>query len=167
MGQNELILIGIFLAPIALLLLLRANATFAFLSLCLGYVLTQFLGGDIRSFAELFIAHANVSSSTFLLGLLLAPAVLTTVFMTHTVKGVKATLNILPAAAVGCLTVLLVVPLMPPGMSHTIMALPLWRQVARSESLAIGAGAVVSMAFLWMQRPSRGKEKKSSKRGAD
>ncbi len=164
MGQNELILVGMFVLPIVVLFFLRANATFVFLSLAAGYVLTQFLGSDIYSFADLFFGHAKVSSNMLELGLLLAPPILTTIFMVRTVKGSRAMLNVLPAAAVGCLVALASVPLLSPGLSHAVMNVVLWGQITKLQSFIVGASVLVVLFFLWMQRPKHGKEKKSSKR---
>ena len=163
MGSNELIVIVLFAAPVATLLFLRVNATMVFLSLCLGYVVTQFLSTDVRSFADTFMSHSAISTNLLGLGLLLAPAFLTLVFRIHSVKGSKAVLNLLPAVAVGSLTVLLVVPLLSPGLSNAIAGLPLWHQVEKSESLIVGGGALISLFFLWAQRPHHDKEKKGDK----
>ena len=153
MNANEGIVIGLVAAPILVLMILRINAGVVFSSLCLGYVLMQFLGNDAKSFAELFMAHAAVSTNIMKLGLLLFPAVFTALFMIHTVRGVKLVMNVLPALAVGCLLALLVVPLLPPGLSHAITNLAAWRQAIRLQDLIVGAGALVSLLSLWLQRP--------------
>jgi len=163
MSINEGIVAGLLIAPILVLMILRINAGVVFLSLCLGYVLMQFLGADARSFAELFMTHAAVSANIMKLGLLLFPAVFTALFMIHTVRGIKLAMNILPALGVGCLVVLLVVPLLSPGLSHAITDLPLWRQAVRLQDLIVGAGALVALLALWLQR-SRPKEKEHGKR---
>lgn len=163
MGSNELIVIALFAAPVLVLLLLRINATMVFLSLCLGYVLIQFLSADIQSFAGTFFPQMGSSSSLMGLGLLLAPAVLTAIFRIHSVKGSKALLNVLPALAVGGLTVLLVVPSLSPGLHQAILALPLWHQIAKLQSLTIGAGALISLFFMWAQRSHHNVEKKGGK----
>ena len=162
-STNELIVIGLFLAPVALLMLLRVNAAMAFLSVCLGYVVMQFTSADVRSFADAFVPQAPLSGNVMQLGLLLAPLLLTTLFMVHTVRGTKYILNILPAAGVGFLAVLFVTPLLSPGLSHAITALSLWQQVSRMQSLAVGAGALISLFFLWSQRPHHDKDKKGDK----
>ena len=54
MDHNFILVIGLVLLPIVVIMLLRINATMVFLGLCLGYVLTQFLGNDAKSFAQTF-----------------------------------------------------------------------------------------------------------------
>jgi hypothetical protein len=155
MGQNQAILIGLLAGPVLLIMGLRINATMVFLSLCLGYVVMQFLGADAQSFAELFMTHAAISSNIMKLALLLFPVVFTALFMIHTIRGAKLVLNVLPAVGVGCLTVLFVVPLLPPGTAHAIGNLQWWRLALQLQAIVVGAGALVSVFFLWMQRPHK------------
>lgn len=165
MGQHDIILLGIVVAPIVLLMLLRVNAALVFVSLCVGYVLAQFLGSDTQSFADLFISHgASMSAAIMKLVLLLFPALFTTLFMIGTAKKTRLVLNILPAIAVGCLIALLVVPLLPSGVSQNLTNAPLWAHITRLQSAIIGVGALISMFFLWAQRPKRHAEEHSGKR---
>ena len=158
MDQNQVIVLGLFAAPVVLLMLLRIHAGLVFLSLCLGYVLMQFLGADAKSFAETFMPQASMSTEVMKLALLLSPPALTALFMIHTVRGTKLALNILPALGVGSLMALLVVPLLPPGTSHAITGSSLWSQAQRLQDLIVGAGALIGLLSLWLQRP-RSKDK--------
>jgi len=149
-------------------MLLRINAALVFLSLCLGNVLVQFVAPDANSFFSLFSAHTAhaVTADNHLvkLVLLLLPMVLTAVFMIRTVrKGFKLGLNVLPAAGVGLLGGLLVVPLLPHGISHTIIESSLWTQIQRLQDLIVGLSALVCLFVLWLQRPSAGGEEKHGK----
>jgi hypothetical protein len=165
MGQHNIIILGVLLAPVLLVMLLRVNAALVFVSLCVGYVLAQFLGSDTQSFADLFVSHgASVSAAVMKLVLLLFPAVFTTVFMIGTVKKARLVLNILPALATGCLTVLLVLPLLPGSVSKAITDASAWTYIVRLQSAIVGAGALISMFFLWMQRPKHHTEEHAGKR---
>lgn len=160
----------IVLAPVALLLFLRVNATLVFLSLCLGNVLVEFVGPEAVSFVEMFSANnptdVPTDNDTISLILLLLPVVLTTIFMIKTVRGhLKLLLNALPAAGVGLLGALLVVPLLPPGLSNNIVDSSLWTQVQNGQTLIVGASALVCLLVLWMQRPKTGHDGKHGKKG--
>jgi hypothetical protein len=161
----ELALAIIVLAPIALLMLLRANAALVFLSLCLGDVLVQFTANDTSSFLTTFsgshtITSVTTSNSNIKIALLLFPVVLTTIFMVRTVQGgSRLLLNILPAAGVGLLGSLLVVPLLPPDMAHDIIDSSLWHQAQNAQVLIVGASALVCLMVLWLQRPKAGKHR--------
>lgn len=161
----ELTLAVIVLAPIVLLMLLRVNAALVFLSLCLGDVLVQFTANDARSFLTTFsgshtITSVTTSNSNVKIALLLLPAALTTVFMIRTIHGgSRLLLNILPAAGVGLLGSLLVVPLLPPGTAHGIIDSSLWHQAQDAQVLIVGASALVCLMVLWLQRPKAGKRR--------
>jgi hypothetical protein len=143
-------------------MVLRVNAALVFLSLCLGDVLTQFVASDAQSLLNLLSSsHAtpviNTTDSMIKLAILLIPVVLTTLFMIKTVRGHgKLALNVLPAAGVGMLGGLLVVPLLPTTLSLKIIDSSLWLQVQRAQDLIVGASALVCLLVLWMQRPKSG-----------
>ncbi len=157
-------LAAIVLVPVLYLMILRVNAALVFLSLCLGDVLVQFVAPDANSFMALFSAHLpagmDKGNETIKIILLLLPVVLTSVFMIRTVKGHgRLLLNLLPAVGVGLLGGLLVVPLLPPGLSHNIINSSLWSQVQRTQDLIVGASALVCLLVLWLQRPKTGHAK--------
>jgi hypothetical protein len=160
----EVILAAIVLVPIVILMTLRINAALVFLSLCLGNVLVQFIAPDAYSFLTLFSAHVpkglDEGNDTVKLVLLLFPVVLTAIFMIKTVRGkAKLLLNFLPAAGVGLLGGLLVVPLLPAGLSHNIIHSSLWTQATQAQDLIVGASALVCLFVLWLQRPKTGGDK--------
>ena len=169
MDAPTLTLAAIVLVPVVLLMVLRVNASLVFLSLCLGNVLVQFVAKDTTDFLTL---HANQVSrltnsgnDNTKLALLLLPVVLTTVFMIRTVRGRgRLLLNVLPAAGVGLLGGLLIVPLLPPGLSHNVINSSLWTQVTRAQDLIVGASALVCLLVLWLQRPKAG-DKHGKKHG--
>jgi len=137
---------------------LRINAVLVFLSLCLGDVLVQFVANDTNSLLS-FIASSNAQTigsgnNAAKIGLLLFPALLTMLFMIKSVRGpTKLILNLLPAVGVGLITALLLVPLLPGGLSHNIMASTQWNQAHRAQDLIVGASALVCLFVLWQQRP--------------
>lgn len=148
------LLIGMLAVPIILMTLLRINAALVFLSVCLGSVLLRFVGPDATSLMDLFSAHSSsVSRSTVQLALLLIPVVLTMVFMIRSVKGKKTLVNLLLAAGTSFLLLLLVKPLLSPGVIGTINTSPLWGQLTRSQDLIVGSSALICLLFLWLQRP--------------
>ncbi|HEY5152343.1 MAG TPA: hypothetical protein VII55_00035 [Candidatus Saccharimonadales bacterium] len=163
-------LAAIVLVPVILLMILGVNAALVFLSLCLGDVLVQFVANDTTEFLTLHADQvpqqaASAGSETVKIVLLLLPVVLTTIFMIRTVRGTgRLILNLLPAAGVGLLGGLLVVPLLPAGLSHNIIDSSLWSQVQRAQDLIVGASALVCLLVLWLQRPKAGGSHKHGKR---
>lgn len=153
--------------PVVLMMMLRINAALVFLSLCLGSVLATYVAEDAGFLMTLFANDVpqagSVTDSSIKLALLLLPVVLTAVFMIRTVRGPRLALNILPAIGVGLLGALLIVPLLPPGVSNGITSLPLWTEVTNMQDLIVGASALLCLLVLWMQRPKTGGEGKHGK----
>jgi len=166
-----IVLAGIILVPVILLMVLRVNAALVFLSLCLGFVLVQFVANDAIWTISVFgmaapatATNAGASGNNLIkLLLLLLPVLLTTLFMIHTVRGARLLLNVLPAIGVGLLGGLLVVPLLSPGLSANIIASPLWIQATRAQALIVGASALITLLVLWLQRPKTGGDSKHGK----
>jgi hypothetical protein len=154
--MTPLILLSVLvLTPVIVAVVLRVNAAFLFMSLCVGEVLVQYMSGDASSlFSTLSSSNSDqIASSTIKLVLLLIPPVLTTLFMFHSVRGgTKAIINILPAIGAGLLTALLVKPLLSPTFQHTLEHSSLWHQISQAQTLVVGVGALLSLLFLCLQR---------------
>ncbi len=153
---NNIELIAAIVVPIAVLTVLRINAAMVFLSLCLGYVLVQFVANDTDSLISFIAPNAgSVSASTLRLGMLLTPVVLTAILMVFSIHGrIRAVLNVLPAVGSALLGLLLAVPLLTPGLRYAIQSQSLWQQINKPQALIVGASAFVSLLFLWTQRRS-------------
>jgi hypothetical protein len=162
MDTPTITLAALAIIPVGLLLWLRVNATLVFLSLCLGNVLVQFVAKDTVDFLTLHASQipqqaSTASNNDIKLVLLLLPVVLTFVFMIRTVRGqLKLILNVLPALGVGLLGALLVVPLLPTGLSHSVISSSLWAKATNVQDLIVGASALICLLVLWMQRPKTG-----------
>ncbi|HET8671347.1 MAG TPA: hypothetical protein VFM05_12190 [Candidatus Saccharimonadales bacterium] len=151
---NDITLIAALIVPMALLTVLRVNAAMVFLSLCLGYVLVQFVANDADSLIGFVAPDAeSLSASSLKLIMLFTPVVLTMIIMAFSIHGrLRVGLNALPAAATSLLTFLLAVPLFTPGLQYAIQSQNVWYEVHQAQALIVGAGALVSMVFLWSQR---------------
>lgn len=166
--MNPAIILGaIILMPVIILMLGRISADLVFLSLCLGNVLVQYVGPESGNFVNVLTPQVqgmvNPTDNNIRLFLLLAPVVLTAIFMIKSVHGsVKMVLNVLPAAGVGLLGALLVVPLLPSGVSYDILNSDIYTQIKKAQVIIVGGSALVCLLFLWMQRPKggHGKHKK-------
>jgi hypothetical protein len=148
------LVIAFIAVPALLLTLLRVNATLVFLSLCLGQVLVQFVGNEAASTVGIIASDGSTNQALVSLGLIVTPAIFTTLFMIRTIKGkLRLALNILPALAVGVLGLLLIEPLLAPGIRSSLEASSAWNLVQGLQTLVVGVSAIVSMFFLWLQRP--------------
>ena len=157
MSSSEITLIALIAIPIVFLMVLRINAALVFLSLCLGDVLVQFVGSDADSILTAMGIH--LGSQTVKLFLLTIPVILTTIFMIRTVKGTsRLALNIFPAAGVGFLGALLIVPLLPPGTTHNVVHSSLWNQVQNAQTTIVSLSTLMCLLVLWLQRPKAGEK---------
>src|SRR3989344_9224886 len=103
------LLLGIFIAaPIALSILLRSNAAIAFLSLCTGSVVVKYISDD--AVLAVSTVSSNNSDAIAHISLLLLPVVLTLLILRHTISPSNLPAIILPAAALGLATPVLLVP---------------------------------------------------------
>jgi hypothetical protein len=156
------ILVALLVAPLLVLMVLRINAAIVFLSLCLGNVLVQFIGGDAGVMLASSVARAPgvaPSSQSYInLVLLLFPVLLTMLIMIHTVQGPKLAFNILPSIGVCVLGVLVAVPLLSAGLTGSITHLTLWHKLEALQSLVLSVTAMLCLLFLWMQRPKSHKD---------
>jgi xanthine/uracil permease len=145
---------GMIVVPPLLILVLRVNAAILFLSLCLGSVLVQFVGNDASSFVNLFSSSKLVSGYGAQLVLLLLPAAFTMIVMIGTVRGkFRTLLNLLPAVAVGVVGLLLAEPLFSPGLRNAVAGTQAWQNLQQLQVLIVSASTIVSLLFLWLQRP--------------
>lgn len=162
MESSQLTLLALIAVPIVFLMALRINAALVFLSLCLGDVLVQFASADASS--TLTAMGIHLGAETVKLFLLLIPTVLTTIFMIRTVKmGSRLLINIFPAAGVGFLGALLIVPLLPPGTTHNVTNSALWTQVQNAQVLIVTVSTLMCLLVLWLQRPKAGEGKHGKK----
>lgn len=158
---------GIILVPLVLMTVLRINAAIVFLSLCLGGMLVQFAGDDASQFMNLFSASKNFSHNTAMLALIILPTAFTMFVMIKTVRGkLGLILNILPAAAVGVLAILLIEPYLSPSLRHSITTTKEWHNLHELQALFLSVSAVISLLFLWMQRPKHHHEEGKHKKHA-
>ena len=152
--------------PVVLFALLRVNAAIIFLSLCLGSVLVNLIGNDAGTVLEFFSRHTAVNDYILPLALLFVPAVFTMIVMIRTVKkGLPLLLNVLPSAAFGVVGLLLAVPLCSAGVSGAITTTSAWHELQQMQGMIVVVSAIISLFFLWLQRPKRALEESGKKHG--
>lgn len=161
---SELLVLAIILGPVIVLTLFRASGSTAFLSLCLGSLLVHFVGGSASDFGNLLSANTAISQSMMPIILLVLPVVFATIFMIRTVRGkMRLLLNIIPAVATGVVGLLLVVPLLPKNLHETVVQTQLWLSINPLTQLIVVVSTIISIFFLWLQRPKTVKKDKSAK----
>jgi len=157
MLPHNLELVAALAIPLIVMAVLRINAALVFLSLCLGYVLVELVAKDADSLISFLTTADSLGQATWQLGMLFLPVVLTSIFTAFSIKGhLKTIANIVPAAAVSVLGVLLAIPLLTPGLRYAIQEGPLWQGINEAQALIVSIGAFVSLVILWSQRKAGG-----------
>lgn len=157
-------LAGLVLLPFLFVLVLRANSSIAFLSLCLGSVLALHVAPDI---ADVITAASRgdilATTQWAQVVLVITPFVLATLFTRATVWGGKQLLNGVNAFAAGALFALLLTPYLPLAWQNGIHSLVLWQQLDNLQTALLIVGSVISLFFLLMTRPHHRADKKHGK----
>jgi hypothetical protein len=162
-----LIVIGILVVPIVIFTLLKVNAVFVYLSLCLGEVLSIYVGNNssINNLVSTrkIVGYSVGSGSDVKIGLLLIPVILTTIFMLGTARGSKLSLNIIPSIAVGLLAIFLVIPILPFSTASSIANTTIWTHLNDYKSSIIGISSALVLLMLLAKRPATGRASGSHK----
>jgi len=160
-----LILGGLLLAPVVLLVLLKANGGVAFLSLCLGNMLVTALGEDFSEVLASFSPNSyDLIHQWTKVVLLLIPFVITAFFTKGSVaSGAKLVFNVIVSVACGALLISLVMPLLPSDLQNSLKDEQLWHEVNNLYTGVIILGAVTSMAMLLKGHAGGGHEGKKHK----
>lgn len=149
------IIIGIIVGlPVILITLLRVNAATAFLALCLGSLLGNYVSDDFVDMLRGYVApNSQVTEAVLSLILLWLPVVLVMVFMARTIGSRQRIVNLLPALAVGLTGVLLSVPFFTPEAQITIYASSGWQFIENNQAMIVVLGTVASLVLLRMRKP--------------
>jgi hypothetical protein len=147
------IIVGI---PIVLILLLRSNGAIVFLSLCAGSVLVRYVGSDALNVVSGRVSENNLPSIVQI-GLLLLPALLSLLLLRKSVPSSKLIFNALAAVAVGLVTAILLVPLLPGGVQANITNNSLWAKSGQYQSGIIAAGSLIALITLWLTHHGKGR----------
>ena len=151
------------LAPAILAFILRVNAAILFMSLCVGEVLVIFVSENAASYLSPLYPTEHISFSSMRLLLLLLPLVLTLLLMFHSVVGKsKLVLDLIPGIATGLLLALLLVPILPAGLSLNVQGSSIWHDYYHYQTVIVVFGALSSIIFMLLGRQN-GKHSRSGK----
>lgn len=146
----NVILVAAIALPVLLLMLLRAHAAIVFLSLCAGSLLVKYVGYDATTAANMFSSRdSNAFTAVILILVMLLPVLLSAFVLRRSVSGAKMIINIVPAAAVGVVGALLVVPLLPGGIQYNLTNTQIWIFMQQYENFIIGTGILLSLFIMW------------------
>jgi len=149
-----ILLLGIVLLPLLAVLLVRSNGAVAFLSVCLGSVLSTLVAADVSDFVVGFTPiNGAIVTNWVHVALIVLPLLIALFATRKSVSVSKQLFNFLPALAAGLLLALFVVPVLPAGVREQVTANDYWDTVSNLETIVLLAGAAVSYVLLFFVRP--------------
>jgi hypothetical protein len=147
-----------------ILLLMKTNAGVVFFSVCAGSVLATQLGSEASLISSTVIKDGDINKSVAYIILIAVPAILSAIFLRGSVTSGKFIFNVVPSIAVGALLTLLIVPLLPPGLSSEVLQSDLWKQLQQFQPLILVGGVISSIVLLWFTHQKSKKDKKKHKK---
>lgn len=142
-------------APLVITYVLKSNAALGYLALCVGFVLSTSVVGDLKHL--LSETNLSLASDTLALCLLILPYVLTLLAgrKSHE-KGLLFYANLLAALLGGGLLALSAGPLISSETNFNVLDSNTWSRLESYQSVIIGAGATLSLLLVWL--PARRKK---------
>lgn len=155
----DIAILAIIAVPALLFIVLRSNAAVGVLSLFAGSVIAQTASGDTSRLFETVIPSAMTAEFKLIpLVLLLLPVVVSFLFLSKSVKASHLLLQLLPAACIGLVGLLLAVPYLSANAVSQLGSSQLWATLQNLNVAIIGGAVFVSLVSLWLQRPKQAAE---------
>ncbi len=157
--MTDIVLVAMIASPLLLTFLLKSDAALGFLVLCLGFVLSTSVIGDLKHL--LSESNLTVTESTLGLILILTPFILTMLMTRKKAgKGFKFFLHMLCAASAGGLLALSMGPVINTSSLINLFDSQLWKQLDNFQSAIIGVGAITSLMLIWTKAAKKSGKKK-------
>lgn len=145
----DTVLAAIIIAPAALTYFLKSNAALGYLALCVGFVLSTSVIGDLKHLlSETNLSLTNDTLAIILISLPFAATLLLT-RKAHT-KGLMLWTNTAIALLGGALLALSIGPLLNSTANFNVLQTNFWTQLSRYQAAIIGGGAFLSLITVWM-----------------
>ncbi len=157
--MTDAVLLAMIVSPLLITFLLKSDAALSFLVLCLGFVLSTSVIGDLKHL--LSQTNLSVTESTLGLILILTPFLLTMLITRKSAgKGFKFALHLITAASAGCLLALSLGPVINTSTLINLFDSQVWRQLDNFQSIIIGVGAITSLMLVWTKALKKSSKKK-------
>lgn len=135
--------------PLLITYFLKSNAALGFLALCVGFVLSTSVIGDLKHL--LSETNLSVSGQTLGLVLVLLPLIVTLLITrSHNQrKGVGLIVQLVCALCAGGLLALSLGPILITSSQFNITSASLWKDITKAQAVIIGAGSLLSLLAIW------------------
>ena len=145
----DVVLVALIVAPVLVTYFFKSNAALAYLALCVGFVLSTSVIGDLKHL--LSETNLSITNDTLAMILIALPFLMTLVLSRHgTGRGAMFFAQLLVALLGGGLLALSAGPLINSSVSFNVLDSSLWTQLQKYQSAIIGAGSFISLALVWL-----------------
>ena len=145
--------------PLILTFFLKSNAALGFLTLCLGFVLTTSVIGDLKHL--LSEQNLTVTNETLAIALVLVPFLLTLLLTRKSAgKDLAFGLQLVASIFAGGLLALTIGPLLTSADQFNITSSAIWSNLVKSQAVIIGIGSLLSLFLVWFSSGSKKHSKK-------
>jgi len=136
-------------APLVITYFLKSNAALGFLALCVSFVLSTSVIGDLKHL--LSETNLSVSGQTLGLVLVLVPLIVTLLITRSHIhrKGIGLIVQLLCALCAGGLLALTIGPLLTDSSQFNITSASLWKNLNSAQAGIIGTGSLLSLLAIW------------------
>jgi hypothetical protein len=157
--MTDLVLVLMIAGPALVTFFLKSDAALSFLVLCLGFVLSVSVIGDLKQL--LSEQNLSVTKSTLGLVIILVPLVITMLVTRKAAgKGFKFVLHLLTALCAGGLLALSLGPILNNSSVIDLFNSQIWKNLDKVQSIIIGAGATLSLLLIWTKAVKKSSNKK-------
>lgn len=157
--MTDAILLAMIVGPLLVTFLLKSDAALSFLVLCLGFVLSTSVIGDLKQL--LSEQNLSVTESTLGMILILVPLVITMLLTRNGAgKGMKFYIHLATALACGGLLALSLGPVLNSTAEINVFQSEIWKNLNSIQSIVIGAGAALSLLLIWSKAIKKPGKKK-------
>lgn len=152
--MHDIALAFLIFLPLVITFFLKSNAGLGFLTLCLGFVLTTSVIGDLKHL--LSEKNLTVTNETLAIALVLVPFLLTLALTRKSAgKDFILGLQLVVALFAGGLLALTIGPLLSSAGQFDITSSAMWPNLVKSQAVIIGVGSFLSLFLVWFFSGSR------------
>jgi len=146
--MTDALLGTLILSPVLITFLLKSDASLSFMALCVGFVLSTSVIGDLNKLLNQM--NLSVTDTTIAMILIVTPLALTLLLTRKAhVKGIMFLLQLVVALAAGGLLALSIAPLIGNSQQFNLPQSEFWPKLQNMQAIVIGVGGLLSLLLVW------------------
>lgn len=143
------IILGVVLGlPLVLGLIFRVNTSFLFFSMLAGELLSRYFADDAELVIRLVVRNPAIQPYVEL-GLLLAPVILTALFLRKTLSKGRMIIYVIPYLITGFVLAAFALPMLPEPLQDQTRTVQVGERLLEGHETIVGAVVFVQLVTLW------------------